>query len=257
MTLVDTHTGELVESLTADEARRLTDRIRLLGGALADTLDKLADLIDQARTGSAWLALGYRSWTEYVSTEFADVLPRLGRDPRQELVRELDARGMSTRAIAPLVGVSKDTVARDLQAPVSNETPEIPQVEEAAPSVGDAPRVAVVEPEPVQAVGAAPAPRPAVTGLDGKQYSRPEPKPKPVMSADEADYDNAAKASLALSRATSKLLEFQYDNMRAAMRRYWSMASIEVPPTPRRDVTPEQMRVAAQGLLTLADEWES
>ena len=84
---------------------------------------------------------------------------------------------------------------------------------------------------------------------------RPTPAPKPVPDATEAEYDNATKASQALARAVSKLLEFQYPNMREGACRYWSMASIEVPPAQRADVTPEQMRVAAHGLLTLADEW--
>lgn len=48
------------------------------------------------------------------------------RDARQELVAELSAAGMSTRAIAPIVGVDNKTVHNDLKrmAPVSNDTPE-------------------------------------------------------------------------------------------------------------------------------------
>ncbi len=41
---------------------------------------------------------------------------------RRDLVAWLSGQGMSTRAIAPIVGVSKDTVHRDI-AGVSNETP--------------------------------------------------------------------------------------------------------------------------------------
>ena len=52
----------------------------------------------------------------------------------------LSAEGMSTRAIAPIVGASKDTVSRDLSG-VSHETP-----------------------EPVQ-------------GMDGKTYTRPTSTP--------------------------------------------------------------------------------
>lgn len=267
MTLVDTMTGELVEPLNTADARRLTDRIRLLGESLADTLDKLAELIDQARTGSAWLALGYRSWTEYVSQEFAHVLPRLDREPRQEFVRELASHGMSTRAIAPLVGVSHETVAQDIAAPVRDLTPQTPAPESVGEADDGAGQKSAVdhEPaagkpegasEPAAASHPAPAPRPPVTGLDGKTYSRPAPTPKPVLDGAAAEYANAEKAALSLTRAVGKLLEFQHSNMREGMKKYWSMASIEVPPVQRADVTPEQMRVAAHGLLALADEWE-
>lgn len=47
-------------------------------------------------------------------------LMRLTRDQRQELVSELADQGMSTRAIAPIVGASVATVKRDV-APGSNE----------------------------------------------------------------------------------------------------------------------------------------
>ena len=115
MSIVNHDTGEIIEALTVAEARRLTDRIRLIAEHVAESLDKMADLIDQARVGSAWLVLGYRSWTAYVADEFSGVLPRLEREPRQEFVRELAARGMSSRAIAPIVGVSDRQVRTDQQ----------------------------------------------------------------------------------------------------------------------------------------------
>lgn len=47
---------------------------------------------------------------------------RLSRDERRELVGELSNAGMSTRAIAPVVGAHFDTVARDVKAGVVNTT---------------------------------------------------------------------------------------------------------------------------------------
>lgn len=193
MTTVDTVTGEIVESLTREDARRLTDRIRLLGESLAETLDKLAELIDQARTGSAWLALGYRSWTEYVSSEFADVLPRLDREPRQEFVRELASRGMSTRAIAPIIGANHVTVARDLATPVANATPQTPAPEserEADEGAGQTPEGEASPPAPPVAE---PAPRPPVTGLDGKTYRRPLAPQSVVTFADVMESGQAVQ----------------------------------------------------------------
>ena len=75
------------------------------------------------RKGAAGL-LGYASRTAYMADVFGDSPLRLERDARQELVADLSAQGMSTRAIAPIVGVGHKTVARDLESPVSYDTPE-------------------------------------------------------------------------------------------------------------------------------------
>lgn len=252
MTLVNTETGEIVETLTTDEARRLTDRIRLIGDGVADALDKMADLIDQARTGSAWLALGYRSWTEYVATEFTGLLPRLDREPRAELVRDLAARGMSVRAIAPVVGVSKSQVAADVSSsghltPVSDETSQTP---EGGPFTDAPTSPASDEGQP----HAAPA-RPPVTGIDGKTYTPPTAvAPKPSRSPEQV---NAEENSQHLGRSLLFLLAFQHPNMRDHMRSEWQVGRFAVSPTNRGYVTPNHMREAAAGLAALADEWES
>lgn len=146
MTIVNTQTGEITETLDKTAARRLTDRIRLLAENVAEQVEKMAGLINEARTGSAWLALGYSSWTAYIADEFGGVLPRLDREPRREFVRELAAQGMSTRAIAPVVGIHHDTVATDLRT-VGNPT--------------------VDTDEPAE-------PR-RITGLNGKSYTAPRP----------------------------------------------------------------------------------
>lgn len=189
MTIVNHATGEITETLTKDEARRLTDRIRLIAESLAEQIEKMSKLIDEARVGSAWLALGYRSWTEYVAAEFAGVLPKLDREPRREFVRELANRGMSTRAIAPVVGASFKTVARDIEAPVSGDTPQTSR--DASPratgsQVGTDVPAKVTESEGVEPArslpktpeaATAPATRPPVVGMDGKRYAAaPTPK---------------------------------------------------------------------------------
>lgn len=95
--------------------------------------------------------------------------------------------GLSTRAIAPVVGVSKSQAAEDVRG-VQNWTPavntetgevsddypsddttggEVAPPAEAAPTADD-------EVEAVPQDGSSPlTPRPAVTGLDGKMYPRP------------------------------------------------------------------------------------
>jgi len=52
------------------------------------------------------------------------LLPCQATRNRRELVVSLASQGMSTRAIAPVVGASHKTIARDLSSPVSSDTPE-------------------------------------------------------------------------------------------------------------------------------------
>ncbi len=275
MTLVHTETGEAIEPLGRQAAERLTTRIALKLDAMADTYAGVMPMIREAITREAFRSLGYRSVGEYVQDRFGDALSKLGVDMRRVVIGELTEAGMSTRAIASVVGVSKSQVANDQQVSRTGhltQTPADSSAGAAPAEPGHTPKVAPDEedatPAGVQVStddstaatpgGETPAtPRPPVVGIDGKTYSRPEPRaPKPVLAGESAEYDNAEQAAKALARAVSKLLEFQHPNMREGMRRYWSMASIEVPPASRRDVTPEQMRAAAHGLLALASEWD-
>lgn len=77
----------------------------------------------EAKAGNAHLALGYASWTAYLSEVLGEEPMRLARGERQEMVQMLSAEGMSTRAIAPIVGASNFTVSKDLQG-ARNLTPE-------------------------------------------------------------------------------------------------------------------------------------
>lgn len=151
--------SELV-ALDVEAARRLTERIRLIAQNVADNVEKLRELVKQAKESDAHVALGYASWTAYLTDVFGDEPLRLARDVRQELVAELAAQGMSTRAIAPIVGASQRTVANDVSssAHLAEEVTVINVISE----TGE-----VVEEEPRQ-----------VTGLDGKTYTAPRPKPK-------------------------------------------------------------------------------
>lgn len=143
-------TGELIESMSPVEAERITARIADKLDTIADNLEQVLPLIGEALTRDAWQALGYASPTAYVSERFAGALTRLPASVRQPVVRQLSEAGMSTRAIAPVVGASPRTVAYDLQPGVQDCTPET-----------------------------APAAPPFVTGMDGKTYQRPEPRPTP------------------------------------------------------------------------------
>ncbi len=142
-------------SLTEAAAARLTTLIQLRLGLIADNVEQVLLLIEEAKNGNAHTALGYRSWGEYVADRFAGQLTRLSRAERLPLVALLTGTGMSTRAIAPIVGVSQRTVVDDVSSSAH-----------VAPDLGVQPAAADATP-----VELAP-----VTGLDGKTYARTEPR---------------------------------------------------------------------------------
>lgn len=157
---------------TEDDARRLVTRIRLTAGIVRENLPKLYELVQEAKAAGDDRILGYASWTAYVADVFSDEPMRLPREERQQLVAILAGEGMSTRAIAPIVGVSKSQVAADIEVSSSGQV---------APAVISEPATPVSDPLVVIHVNADTgevadeAPR-TVTGLDGKTYTTPTPR---------------------------------------------------------------------------------
>lgn len=165
-------------------AERRAERITLRLEAIADNYNAVLPMIREAIEKRDDMALGYRSPGEYVADRFGQSLAGLGVDVRRAVVGELTQAGLSTRAIAPIVGVHHDTVARDRQAGVvdttPDQTPEPAACGEAVQGPGRTP-----EGEVAPALGDEQAttqeqdcdtPRPPVTGIDGKTY-RPSSKP--------------------------------------------------------------------------------
>lgn len=197
MSLLNVETGELVEPLTRVDAERLTTRIRLRLDTIADNYAAVMPLIREAIERQAYAALGYTGVSQYVSECFGDALSQLGVEVRREVVRELTEAGMSTRAIAPVVGVSHMTVKADRDSGVKPFTPdpqapESPAEGEAAADSGQTPQgEAAPEATPSATVPSetgptTPSPRPAVTGLDGKTYTpsvASKPKRKPITDS--------------------------------------------------------------------------
>ena len=111
--------------LDTDGAKRITERIRLTLDSTSRNLSRLAELVNEAYQRRADLALGYGSWAEYSNAEFGEETRDLAPQFRRQLVGMLSAEGMSTRAIAPAVGVNQSTIARDRQVmqPASPEPP--------------------------------------------------------------------------------------------------------------------------------------
>lgn len=229
----------VVTLLSAGEAQRLTQRIKLTASTVRDNLFKLRNLVDEAKNSNAWNVLGFASWTAYLADTLGDEPMRLGRDERQELVGYLAGEGLSVRAIAPIVGSTKSQVARDVAtAPVPNGTP------------------APVASEGVQS-SHTPAP---VTGLDGKTYARRTPSPAPVVVTedDSLDYD-AKQIAQRVSDALQTLRAFRTPEHRERVLSKWwphALNNEEVPPWGLDLFKPEPIRQIAQALTSLANELE-
>lgn len=186
-------TGEVVEQMSKVEAERITARIADKLDGIADNIEQVMPLIREALTRKAWEPLGYTGATAYVSERFAGAFQRLPAAVRRPIVAELSSAGMSTRAIAPIVGVTHKTVVKDSQATrevvpevppapephVNRETGEIhePTVDYQAEAAKIISSVAKAEPQ-------------KITGMDGKTYSRPEP-PKPRAEAVTKQFTSA------------------------------------------------------------------
>ena len=108
------------------------------------------------------MALGFKSWPDYIADVARTEMPNVARsvEQRRQIVELLAGEGMSNRAIAEAVGVNEITVRRDK--------------DEVRHDVAPADRV-ITDPMPV-------------TGLDGKTYKpkQPKPQPKPQPEPDTA-----------------------------------------------------------------------
>lgn len=178
MSLVDADTGTIVP-LDAAAAERRAERITLRLDAVADNYRAVLPMIREAVEKRDDLALGYPSPGAYVSDRFGQALAGLGIEVRRAVVDELTEAGLSTRAIAPVVGTTHKTIVQDRQA-IAGGTSVPPGPESAHVSESPTPEPEV---EP-RFKGAAPSrprstPKP-ITGIDGKTYTPPAPKPQPA-----------------------------------------------------------------------------
>jgi hypothetical protein len=160
---IDTIVPIDAEPLTTEQAERLTLKIDLKLGIIADNRDAVLSLIREAITREAYKALGYASNGAYMQDRFGAALSRLGIDARRDVVLELTEVGMSTRAIASVVGVSNKTVHQDQRSLVSGQQSPVTQVTPDDDSQAEQPS----------------APLAKVIGIDGKAYNQQQPKQQP------------------------------------------------------------------------------
>ena len=122
MTDLDIIDAEVVEdALSYGDA---LDGMNALASDARDINERIARYTERAAflwSHRAWEVLGHKTWAECVEERGAQL--RLPRADRRELVALLDQKGMTTRAIAPVVGANYATVSRDLASPVANATP--------------------------------------------------------------------------------------------------------------------------------------
>ncbi|WP_053386007.1 hypothetical protein [Leucobacter japonicus] len=264
--------------IDVDAAQRRAERIRFHATNANEAMESLQKLVHTARDLEDHVTLGYASWTAYVTDLFGNEPLRLARDVRRELVAELTEAGMSTRAIAPIVGTGFKTVARDIEAArgVSSDTPELikgSRPDEAAAlmssgfveSIDDLTvntRTGEVIDRPVETTEHTVTEKvKTVTGLDGKEYKRPEPRPRestPVLTGDAAELQNAIATAKAVGQSLASLERFQYERARNTFLDVtWPSGRDEVQPVHRALVSPDEMRRIAEYLTTLANEMES
>ena len=103
----------LVSDSLVTEPKQLTEtQARELSAKIYQKLDDAWQLIVQAYQGRAWVALGYRTWDDWVRGEFTAVPLAMPKERREQTVRSLRDAGLSVRAIASATGEGRDTVHR-------------------------------------------------------------------------------------------------------------------------------------------------
>lgn len=205
----------MIGEISRDDAERLSNRIGLRLDSMADNWAGALPLIREAIDRNAYLSLGYASHGAYVSDRFGDSLSKLGVELRREIVRELNDAGLSTRAIAPVFGITRQMVSKDLRAnEVATELPpaeafaDVPdlsanpltgEVYEAGDAAHGSPEATVIVTETHSVK--------TVTGLDGKTYTNTPTAPRRTSIIDDA-----RKAGWELRKAVERLERLQADD---------------------------------------------
>lgn len=161
MSTVNVTTGEIFDVIDPSEARELTTQAQTEFRSAGEHFDRAWSLVEQAIQGGAHVALGYRSVGEYLHEEFAGVLAGLDVAARRVAVKELSGYNLTTRAIAPVLGVGQSTIDRDVQVTRAG-----------SPDIAPAPTLSVVTDSPACDLPAPATPPDTVIGIDGKTYPR-------------------------------------------------------------------------------------
>lgn len=225
---------------TAEQRRK---RIGLILDGMIGQQDKLLRLVSEAKDNQDHLALGFPSWPAYVTQEFGGRLAQLNPADRRSAVLALTETGMSTRAIAPIVGVSKSTV--------QNWTVEAPTKPDTVTSLDGRQR---------------PSSQPAVTSStrdDPWTKYFPDPQERADVQAMSAGSDEQFEEALAAARAQGDLSRANViRNIPSTVVRDLAAASTKKSTGPKRrplsdscrDVAHDLHRITARVHLIAADD---
>lgn len=202
------------------EAEVITEQIVGRLDQVSENIEAVQSLMRDALVRNAHLALGYDSPGAYMRDRFDGALANLSAAMRREIVHELSDAGMSTRAIAPIVGVSHKTVSVDL-AGVTDVTPAsepdaaefdalIADTENDSDGLSYSLNIETGEFEPIDPTVTEHTvieTTKTVTGLDGKTYTR-----KPPVERRHSIVDDAYRAHRDLWAAVEKLRAIRSDD---------------------------------------------
>ena len=209
--LVIEATGEVITAMTETEARDITRRINSDLDGIASHYESVMPLIREALTRQAWAALGYNGPSDYIAAEFDGSMRGLPREVRQVVVAELSAAGMSTRAIAPVVGVDQATVTRDRARGDASASPEqscspepFPEAETENPLDGWSTSATEALTKTTVTTKTATEPITPVVGIDGRRYpQRPktaEPRRSPLADSARTAGNDIRKSAERIQR---------------------------------------------------------
>ena len=228
-----------------------------------------------------WRTLGYSSWTAMREAEYGGAAFMVPSKSRPEIVARIKASGLSQREIARTAGVDEGTIRNDLRPRSAEYSAPADDMIDAEVIEDDEPQVDTKTGEVsadyvtdqadldtaladagFETESETPAPAQSITGRDGKQYARPEPKPaenkeRPgsAMSATEADQDRQVQEARDLSRALLTLAAFQYPQARDRYRESWN-AQPYARGNGEQFYNPTTIRLIAKSLTTFATELE-
>lgn len=100
--------GEVVNPASREESEAITAQLH-------QALENTQELIIEAFQKKVWLSLGYGSWNDYVTGEFAGLELNPPKEERVSVIASYHQAGMSSRAISAVTGLSKGTIGRELK----------------------------------------------------------------------------------------------------------------------------------------------
>lgn len=100
--------GEVLNPASREESEAITAQLR-------QALENTQELIIEAFQKKVWLSLGYGSWNDYVTGEFAGLELNPPKEERVSVIASYHQAGMSSRAISAVTGLSKGTIGRELK----------------------------------------------------------------------------------------------------------------------------------------------